>query len=191
MLSAASAACAPHTNQISTSTFIPGGIFTPPFPSPPQASAGDRYRGRENPATGLRMSSGTSWNSRGDGERESGGAGVGARHNIARFERGRCCNGEFELARASVQTIRNSKAASVGPLHGYFFGRLNDNTPPANGVSYVAYPAEYRVSGVMTFVVTPKDVVYERDLGPNTANVAASMTNWKPANWWRVSAALR
>lgn len=91
----------------------------------------------------------------------------------------------------SVQRIMNSKSASVGPLHGYYFRRLNSQRSPADSVSYIAYPAEYRVSGVMTFVVTPKDVVYERDLGPNTANVAASMANWNPANWWRVSTVLR
>lgn len=86
----------------------------------------------------------------------------------------------------SVQTIMNSKAESVGPLYGYYFRRLKGNTPSMDGVSYVAYPEEYRVSGVMTFVVTPKDVVYERDLGPNTENVAASMTNWKLESGWRV-----
>lgn len=86
----------------------------------------------------------------------------------------------------SVRTIMNSKAESVGPLHGYYFRRLKGNTPPIDGVSYVAYPEEYRVSGVMTFVVTPKDVVYERDLGPKTGDVAASMTNWKLESGWRL-----
>ncbi|MGO8793811.1 MAG: DUF2950 family protein [Candidatus Sulfotelmatobacter sp.] len=86
----------------------------------------------------------------------------------------------------SVQAIINGKMSPVGPLQGYYFRRLNGDSPAADGGSYIAYPAEYRVSGVMTFVVTPNQVVYERDLGSNTANVAASMTNWKPESGWRV-----
>ena len=40
----------------------------------------------------------------------------------------------------------------------------------------VAYPAEYRSSGVMTFLVGPGDAVREKDLGPNTAEVGGAMT---------------
>jgi len=86
----------------------------------------------------------------------------------------------------SVQTIVNAKTTPVGPMNGYYFRRLNTNGPATDGSSYLAYPPRYRVSGVMTFVVTPKEVVYERDLGPNTTNVAASMTNWTPQSGWRV-----
>lgn len=89
----------------------------------------------------------------------------------------------------SVQAIMNSKAVPVGPLHGYYFKRLNGETPSNDGLNYIAYPAEYRVTGVMTFVVTPTNVVYEGDLGLNTASVAPSITNWKPASGWRVVAA--
>jgi len=91
----------------------------------------------------------------------------------------------------SMQAIVNGQAAPVGPLNGYYFRRLNANGPATDGASYLAYPAQYRVSGVMTFVATPKEVVYERDLGPNTANVAASMTNWTPQSGWRVLNPLR
>jgi hypothetical protein len=53
-------------------------------------------------------------------------------------------------------------------------------------MSLVAYPAEYKSSGVMTFVVGLDGIVYERDLGPGTAKLAQTITaptlpNWHPA----------
>jgi hypothetical protein len=53
------------------------------------------------------------------------------------------------------------------------------------GFALVAYPAEYRISGVMTFFVNHQGNVYEKDLGPNTARVAAGMTAFNPDNTWR------
>jgi hypothetical protein len=53
------------------------------------------------------------------------------------------------------------------------------------GFALVAYPAEYRNSGVMTFLVNHQGNVYEKDLGPNTARTAASMTAFNPDNTWR------
>ena len=51
----------------------------------------------------------------------------------------------------------------------------------------MAYPAEYRSSGVMTFIVTQNDVVYETDLGSATADVAKAMTSWKRTSNWHVA----
>jgi hypothetical protein len=51
----------------------------------------------------------------------------------------------------------------------------------------VAYPADYRSSGVMTFIVTQNDVVYETDLGPSTADVVKAMTSWKQTSDWHVA----
>jgi hypothetical protein len=53
------------------------------------------------------------------------------------------------------------------------------------GFALVAYPAEYRISGVMTFFVNHQGNVYEKDLGPNTASVAAAMTAFNPDKTWR------
>jgi hypothetical protein len=53
------------------------------------------------------------------------------------------------------------------------------------GVSFVAYPVEYRKTGVMTFIVNKDDVVYEKDLGPNTRTLAKTMTSYKPSPTWR------
>ena len=47
----------------------------------------------------------------------------------------------------------------------------------------MAYPADYRSSGVMTFVVTDDGALYEKDLGPDTATVAPKL-NERPASGW-------
>jgi hypothetical protein len=49
----------------------------------------------------------------------------------------------------------------------------------------VAYPAEYRNSGVITFLVNHQGSVYEKDLRPNTARIAGGMTAFNPDNTWR------
>ena len=51
----------------------------------------------------------------------------------------------------------------------------------------VAYPAEYRSSGVMTFIVTSNDVVYEKDLGTNTSALASAMTAFHKDSTWHVA----
>ena len=53
------------------------------------------------------------------------------------------------------------------------------------GFAFIAYPAEYRSSGVMTFIVGEDGVVYEKDLGKNTAEVAKAMTEYQPDSTWR------
>jgi len=70
------------------------------------------------------------------------------------------------------------------PFHGYYFRILSRSD---GGFSAIAYPAIYRSSGVMTFIVNHDDVVYEKDLGPDTAKAAAAMQTarsnptWTPA----------
>jgi hypothetical protein len=54
------------------------------------------------------------------------------------------------------------------------------------GFAMVAYPVEYGDSGVMTFIVNHDGVVYQRDLGPETADIAISMMEFDPdPMWWR------
>jgi hypothetical protein len=85
------------------------------------------------------------------------------------------------------------------PYHGYYYKvltRQGPNTPGGaldyvvrgnmiGGFALVAYPAEYRNSGVMTFLVSHQGNVYEKDLGPDTARIAAGMTAFNPDNSWR------
>ena len=53
------------------------------------------------------------------------------------------------------------------------------------GVALVAYPAEYKVSGVMTFIINQNGVVYQKDLGEKTAEMAGSMTEYNPDSTWK------
>jgi DUF2950 family protein len=81
----------------------------------------------------------------------------------------------------SMRVLRTlpGNAARHGPgveFHGYYFRVL--------GSAFVAYPAQYGSTGVMTFVVNHDDVVYAKDLGPNTASVAKSMTRVEPDSTW-------
>ena len=70
-----------------------------------------------------------------------------------------------------------------GPVafHGYYFRRLAGS---GNRFAAIAYPAAYRSSGVMTFMVDPDGGAYEKDLGPNTAKVAATMTGYRIDGTW-------
>ena len=53
------------------------------------------------------------------------------------------------------------------------------------GFGVVLYPARYGVSGVMTFACNHDGVVYEKDLGPETEQVATSMTTYNPDASWK------
>ena len=67
------------------------------------------------------------------------------------------------------------------PLDGYYFRKI-----PGNRAWYVAYPAEYGSSGIMTFVVGPGNVVYERDLGPETTKLASTVKYPVDGSWQTV-----
>ena len=74
-------------------------------------------------------------------------------------------------------------------FHGYYFRRVTGNSAAGGGkkkgLALVAYPADYRSSGVKTFIVTQKGIVFEKDLGPSTTTVAPSISarssGWQPA----------
>ena len=107
--------------------------------------------------------------------------------------------GELAAA-ASAAGYRAGQQRS--PYHGYYYKiltRQGTNAPGGaldyvvrgnmiGGFALVAYPAEYRNSGVMTFLVNHQGVVYEKDLGPDTARIASGMTAFNPdSTWQRVS----
>ena len=90
------------------------------------------------------------------------------------------------------------------PYHGYYYKVLTTQGPSApggaldyvvrgkmiGGFALVAYPAQYGNSGVMTFLVNHQGIIYEKDLGPQTAGIAAGMTAFNPdSTWQRVSEA--
>ena len=53
------------------------------------------------------------------------------------------------------------------------------------GFALVAYPAEYGVSGIKTFIVNHRGVVYEKDLGSEHAGLAKQMTRFNPDKTWK------
>jgi hypothetical protein len=53
------------------------------------------------------------------------------------------------------------------------------------GFALVAYPAEYRNSGLTTFLVNDQGNIYEKDLGSRTAAIASGMTSFDPDDTWR------
>jgi hypothetical protein len=59
------------------------------------------------------------------------------------------------------------------------------NGKMTQGFAFVAYPAEYRSSGVMTFIVNEDGVVYEKDLGEKTATLAKAMKKYNPDSNWQ------
>lgn len=85
------------------------------------------------------------------------------------------------------------------PYYGYNYRILKAQGPDAKGGAYdyvakgkmiggfamVAYPATYRNSGIMTFVVNQDGVVYEKDLGPDTAALAQKITKFNPDKSWK------
>ena len=53
------------------------------------------------------------------------------------------------------------------------------------GYALVAYPAQYGNSGIMTFIVNQEGVIYEKNLGKNTENIAKAMKKFDPDKTWR------
>jgi len=92
----------------------------------------------------------------------------------------------IDVCRGLARSEQEDPAGFVGskaPFHGYYFRALSASRGKA--ASFVAYPAEYRSSGVMTFLVGGDGVVYERDLGPDSANAASALKGKKPDSSWQ------
>ena len=53
------------------------------------------------------------------------------------------------------------------------------------GFAVIAYPAKYANSGVMSFIVNHDGTVYEKDLGPDTVNLARAVTRFDPGPGWK------
>ena len=99
------------------------------------------------------------------------------------------------IADASSEGYKERNSA----FHGYFFRILKNqggktpgsaksyvvNGQMTRGFAFLAYPAEYRNSGVMTFMVDSKGVIYEKDLGPQTVSTASAMTSLNLDPTWR------
>jgi hypothetical protein len=100
---------------------------------------------------------------------------------------------------AIAQAIAEGYSNKREPYHGYYFKILKGQGPNAplgqldyviqgvmiGGFALVAVPAEYKVTGVQTFIVNQDGVVYQKDLGPDSLNIAKAMELYNPDKMWR------
>jgi len=103
------------------------------------------------------------------------------------------------VAAAVAEGYVKGQAGPPTPYHGYYFHvltRQGKNAPGdaknyivngkmTEGFAFVAYPAEYRSSGVMTFLVNEDGVVYQKDLGDKTSVLAKAMKEYNPGSGWQ------
>ena len=101
-------------------------------------------------------------------------------------------------ARAEGYSAQGASGKRI-PYHGYYYQILKSQGPDAPGGAYdyvaqgkmigghalVAWPATYDNSGVMTFLVNHDGVVYEKDLGPDTAAAVQKITRFNPDKSWK------
>jgi len=102
------------------------------------------------------------------------------------------------VAHAAGAGYKPQEGDEHSPFHGYYYRILTSQARSAQGgsKSYIvngamtggfailAYPAEYRSSGVMTFIVNQTGVIYQKDLGSNTTEEASVMKDYAPDQSW-------
>jgi hypothetical protein len=102
------------------------------------------------------------------------------------------------VAEAAAEGRQLGSGGSPAPFHGYHFRILEAQGPAAQGgareyvvngemsggFALVAWPAQYDATGIMTFVVNGDGVVFEKDLGPDTATAVARITRFDPDTSW-------
>jgi hypothetical protein len=105
--------------------------------------------------------------------------------------------GEF-VAAAAAQGYRKSGSGEPTPYHGYYYRMLyaqGANAPGGkkdyfvdgrlvDGYALIAWPADYGVSGVKTFLVNQEGTVYEKDLGEDTASAITMIEEFDPDSSW-------
>jgi len=103
-----------------------------------------------------------------------------------------------EAAAEGYEPIAN---AQPSPYHGYVFRILKAQGPDAaggaheyvvrgdmiGGFAIVAYPIEYGITGVKTFLVSHADTVWEKDLGAQTKAIASAIKRYNPDKTWQES----
>jgi hypothetical protein len=102
------------------------------------------------------------------------------------------------IGEAVARAIDQGYPARAEPYNGYHFRVLTGQGPAAplgemdfvikgvmiGGFALIAVPAEYGVTGVQTFIVSHDGVVYQRDLGSDTLNIARNITRFNPDRNW-------
>lgn len=102
------------------------------------------------------------------------------------------------VASANAEGYQKDTGGNPIPFHGYYYKvltRQGKNAPGdakdyllngkmTKGFAFLAYPAEYRASGVMTFMINQDGVIVQKDLGPDTTKVASAFTDYNPDKTW-------
>jgi hypothetical protein len=103
------------------------------------------------------------------------------------------------VASATAEGYKKDSGGNSIPFHGYYYKVLKGqgkNAPGGakeylvdgkmtNGFAFLAYPAEYRASGVMTFMINQDGVIVQKDLGPDTAKLASAIAEYNPDKTWQ------
>jgi hypothetical protein len=111
--------------------------------------------------------------------------------------------GDHESPAGQLVADATDEGYTVGkkaPFHGYYYRILREQGPHAAGgakqyekngrmtsFAFVAYPAEFGASGVMTFVMGPTGTIYQKNLGQDTAAAAKAMTAYDPDSSWKIA----
>ena len=103
------------------------------------------------------------------------------------------------VASATAEGYKKDTGGTPIPFHGYYYKVLEGqgrNAPGGakkylvdgkmtKGFAFLAYPAEYRASGVMTFMINQNGVIVQNDLGPDTSKLASAITEYDPDKTWQ------
>ena len=103
------------------------------------------------------------------------------------------------VASASAEGYKKNSSGNPIPFHGYYYKiltRQGKNAPDGaknylvngkmtGGFAFLAYPAEYRASGVMAFMINQDGVIVQKDLGPDTAKLASAIAEYNPDKTWQ------
>jgi hypothetical protein len=102
------------------------------------------------------------------------------------------------VASAAAAGYKGDSGGNLTPFHGYYYRILTRqgvhapggaknylvNGKMTRGFAFLAFPAEHRSSGVMTFLINQDGVVVQKDLGSKTAQIASEMTAFNPDKTW-------
>jgi hypothetical protein len=105
------------------------------------------------------------------------------------------------VGEAVAKALSEGYQPGIPPYHGYYFKVLKGQGPAAplgeldfviegimiGGFALAAVPAQYRVTGVQTFIVSHDGIVYQKDLGPDTLTIFKTMERYNPDKTWRVT----
>jgi Protein of unknown function (DUF2950) len=103
------------------------------------------------------------------------------------------------VASATAEGYKKDSSGSPIPFHGYYYRvltRQGKNAPGGaknylvdgkmtKGFAFLAYPADYRASGVMTLMINQDGVIVQKDLGPDTAKLAEAISEYNPDKTWQ------